>query len=177
MLLFYLFILNLNKQLMLFCMTSLVIFGDLLLTSHLVKPGVPESITQTNKDKHNGVNNEMLIRGQAKEVMWHAAFLREKLSSNSTNAQIRTVVDFLGRLASGLLRPSKGLTLFQDWRYWDIRSDARCLFSPGVRWLGWNWGKYYSLTWFELWFLFLTDTIHATEGFQRGHHYHLPNSF
>lgn len=38
---------------MLFCMTSLVIFGDLLLTSHLVKPGVPESITQTNKHKHS----------------------------------------------------------------------------------------------------------------------------
>lgn len=105
---------------------------------------------------HNGVDNETLIRGQAKEVMWHAAFLREKLSSNSTNAQIRTVVDFLGRLASGLLRPSKGLTLFQDWRYWDIRSDARCLFSPAVRWWGWNWGKYYSLTWCELWFRYNT---------------------
>lgn len=40
---------------------------------------------------------------------------------------------FMGDVASGLLRSWKGRMVLQDCRYWDIRTEARCLLSPAVR--------------------------------------------
>lgn len=52
---------------------------------------------------------------------------------------------FLEDLAPGLLRSANGWMFLQDCRYWDIRTDARCLFSPDASVFAWNVMKMASL--------------------------------
>lgn len=44
---------------------------------------------------------------------------------------------------SGFLSSSNGWTVFHDWRYWDIRREARLMFSSDTSLFTWNYSKNY----------------------------------
>lgn len=53
-------------------------------------------------------------------------------------AELVGMMGFLEAAELGLLRSAKGWMFLHDCKYWDIRTDARCLLSPNARVFTWN---------------------------------------